>query len=386
MRITYVSTYPPTECGIATYTQYLSNSVANYGKEIRVLAQIGAKGNHVFETYAPHDKDIAAKLFFHVERHSPDIVHVEHEFGLFGDQRGVQIVEFLIRCQLADTPVVVTLHTVFEDLKYEEKNILQHILNFSTAIVVHESFQKEILLQTYECPKPIVVIPHGVREVERVKHAKNLLGLEGKQVLLLAGYMRSTKNFEKIIKLMPQLIERNKDLVLLMASRTRINEHSMYKEKLYREIDQMGLKEHVKILYGKFPQYTLDTILSAADVMALPYSKGAQSGVLAQAAAMLLPVVTSELMSFKNWINEVRGGFYASSDDEYVSHISHLLQDDDLRTEFQNNIRENNKKISWTNIASRHIKLYRNLLKSPVAGAQFYFRSESINSGKEILL
>jgi glycosyltransferase involved in cell wall biosynthesis len=384
MRIAYISTYPPTECGIATYTQYLSNSIAGKGKEIRVLAQIGATGTNVFEVYAPHDKDIAAKLFFHVERHAVDIVHIEHEFGLFGDQRGVQIVEFLIRCNLADTPVVVTLHTVFEDLKYEEKIIVQHILSLSSVIIVHESFQKDILLANYDCLKPIEVIPHGVREVKKLENAKELLGLKGKRVLLLAGYMRSTKNFEKIISLLPRLVEKNKDLVLLMASRSRINEHSAYKEELYGSIENIGLEKHVKILYGKFPQFTLDTILSAADVMALPYCKGAQSGVLAQASAFLLPVVTSELRSFKNWIKEVQGGFYASNDDEYISHITNLLQDDDLRAEFQANIEENNRGKNWTVIASKHIKLYDSLLVPPIKGAQFYYRPDQIDSNSKI--
>ncbi|GAB7089646.1 glycosyltransferase [Marinifilum fragile] len=385
MRIAYVSTYPPTECGIATYTQYLSDSVSAKGKEIRILAQIGAKGNNVFEVYTPQDQDIASKLFFHVERLTPDIVQIEHEFGLFGDQRGVQIVEFLIRCNLADTPVVVTLHTIFEDLKYQEKLIVQHILNLSSAIIVHENFQKDILLENYDCPKPILVIPHGVREVKRIDNAKALLGLEGKQVLLLAGYMRSTKNFEKIIELLPRLVEKNKDLILLMASRSRINEHSEYKDHLYKLLNKPEIKKHVKIIYGKFPQFTLDTILSAADVMTLPYLKGAQSGVLAQASALLLPVVTSELMSFKNWIEEVKGGFYASNDDEYVNHITNLLQDDDLRIEFQENIRINNEKINWTQIANRHIELYQNLLVPPIEGAQFYYRPEQLDLSRKIV-
>ncbi|MDQ2177815.1 glycosyltransferase [Marinifilum sp. D714] len=385
MRIAYISTYPPTECGIATYTQYLTNSVSAKGKEIRILAQIGAKGDNVFEVYAPHDKDIASKLFFHVERLTPDIVQIEHEFGLFGDQRGVQIVEFLIRCNLADTPVVVTLHTVFEDLKYQEKIIVQHILNLSSSIIVHESFQKDILLKDYDCPNPILVIPHGVREIKRVENAKELLGLEGKQVLLLAGYMRSTKNFEKIIDLLPRLIEKNKDLVLLMASRSRINEQSDYKDQMYKSLDNPEIKNYVKILYGKFPQFTLDTILSAADIMALPYLKGGQSGVLAQASALLLPVVTSELISFKNWIEEVKGGFYATTDDEYVNHITNLLQDDDLRIEFQENIRINNEKINWSQIAKRHIEVYEKLLVPPINGAQFYYRPERLDSNTKIV-
>lgn len=385
MRIAYVSTYPPNECGIATYTQYLSESVARKGKEIRILGQLGADGENVFEVFAPTDKDIAAKLFFYIERLSPDVVHIEHEFGLFGDQRGVQIVEFLIRCNLADTPVITTLHTVFEDLKYEERIIVQHILNCSSTVVVHEYFQKEILLSTYDCPNPIEVIPHGVRIVETVENAKELLYLEGKKVLLLAGYMRSTKNFEKIISLLPSLVKSIPNFMLLIATRSRINEHSKYGEELYQLIEDSQYQEHIKVLHGKFPQHTLDTILSASDLLALPYTKGAQSGVLAQASALNLPVITSDLQSFKNWIFEVNGGLYAESDDEYVSHISRLLKDDELRYDFMDNIKQSNLERNWNTIAGRHILLYKKVIKSPTSKAEF-FHVESTKQHKVNLI
>ncbi len=372
MRIAYVSTYPPSECGIATYTQYLSESVAEKGKEIRILSQLGANGENVFEVFSPTDKDIAAKLFFYVERLSPDVVHIEHEFGLFGDQRGVQIVEFLIRCNLADTPVITTLHTIFEDLKYEERIIVQHILNCSSSIIVHDFFQKEILIANYDCPNPIEVIPHGVRDVEFVENAKELLSLENKKVLLLAGYMRSTKNFEKIINLLPRLIKNIPDFMLLIATRSRINEHSKYGEELYQLIENSEYQEYIKVLHGKFPQKTLDAILSASDLLALPYTKGAQSGVLAQASAFNLPVITSDLQSFKNWIFEVNGGLYAESDDEYISHISRLLNNDELRYDFMDNIKQSNLERNWNAIADRHLLLYKKAIKSPTSRADFF--------------
>ena len=105
--------------------------------------------------------------------------------------------------------------------------------------------------------------------------------------------------------------------------------------------------------------------------MALPYIKGGQSGVLAQASALLLPVVTSDLKSFKDWISNVKGGFYAKTDEDYITHITNLLQDDDLRMDFQNNIRQNNKKLYWTEIASKHINFYSKLITPPIKGADF---------------
>lgn len=376
MRIAYVSTYPPSECGIATYTQYLSSAVAGKGKEIRVLGQLGAKGKDVFEVYSPTDNDIAAKLFFYTQRLAPDVVQIEHEFGLFGDQRGVQIVEYLIRCNLSDTPVVTTFHTVFSDLKFEEKIIVQHMLNLSSCIIVHEEFQKELLQSQYTCPNPIKVIPHGVRTVKTIDNAKELLGLEGKKVLLLAGYLRSTKNFERIVSILPDLIDANPNMVLLIASRSRINEYSKYREELYQHIENIEMPKYIKVLHGKFPQETLDVILSAADIMALPYTKGGQSGVLAQASAMNLPVVTSDLRSFKNWIFDVNGGLYAESNEEYVSHITRLLKDDELRYEFMDNIQRSNLERNWDVIASKHLELYKDLIKAPISGSEFFYKSK----------
>jgi len=373
MRIAFVSTYPPIECGIATYTKYLSDSIRIAGKEVRIFSQIGGQGPDVFEVYSPKDNDIAAKLFFHVERLAPDIVHIEHEFGLFGDQRGVQIVEFLIRCNLSDTPVVTTLHTVFEDLKYEEKIIVQHILDLSSIIIVHESFQKEILLKNYKTSQPIHVIPHGVREVTKVRNAKELLGVQGRDVLLLAGYLRSTKNFEKIFSILSQLIERNDNMILLIAARCRINEHSKYQHDLYQNLQYKSFPNHVKVLYGKFPQASLDNILCAADVMALPYVKGGQSGVLAQASAFHIPVVTSNLQSFKDWIHDVKGGMIANTDEDYIKCISNLLQDEELRDQIKENIRISNQQRNWTVIGKEHLKVYKMLLKPPIPNAEFYY-------------
>ncbi|MFA8437153.1 MAG: glycosyltransferase [Marinifilaceae bacterium] len=376
MRITYISTYPPIECGIATYTQYLSDAVKDAGKEVRILSQQGAQGADCFEVYSPYDKDIAFKLFQLVEKQTPDLVHIQHEFGLFGDQRGIQIVEFLIRCRAINTPVVVTFHTVYENLNRIERMVTQHILNECSAVIVHEDFQREILIKDYQVTTPIEVIPHGVRNVQPIDGAKSILGLEEKKVVLLAGYFRATKNFERIIKLFPKIVEREPDAVLLFAARNRINEYAEYQQEIYQLISQSPVKDHIMVLDGKFPQYTFDAILSAADVMTLPYVKGAQSGVLAQASALHLPVVTSDLDSFKLWIEDVGGGFYSGSDDEFVSNILNILQDQKLRKKLQRNIQKKNLKLNWDVIAEKHLKLYGSLITSHYKEAKFFYLDE----------
>ena len=84
MRIGLVSTYPPIECGIATYSQYLSDALKKRKHEMYVLSQHGAKGDYVFGVYAVEDKDIATNLYLMAAKMTPDIVHIQHEFGLYG--------------------------------------------------------------------------------------------------------------------------------------------------------------------------------------------------------------------------------------------------------------------------------------------------------------
>lgn len=71
MRVCYISTYPPTECGIATYTQFLSDAIKECDKEVLVVSQEGAEGHNIFPTYTPLDNDISIKLFHMASKLTP---------------------------------------------------------------------------------------------------------------------------------------------------------------------------------------------------------------------------------------------------------------------------------------------------------------------------
>ncbi len=377
MRIVFISTYPPIECGLATYTKYLTDALKKFKKEIFIVSQIGAKGENTFPVYAPQHNDIAYRLFHVVEKLAPDIIHIEHEFGLYGSRRGFQIVDFLLRCKVTDTPVVTTKHTVFNDLTYTENIIVQHIIDNSYAVIVHEPSQKKILEKNYNHQNKITVIPHGVRLCKKTANAKKLLGLENKKVILLSGYLRETKCFEKIIKIFPKITEQIDNAVLLVAIRNRILEYSKYRRFLYKLIDESPAKDKIKILIGQFPQYTFDTILSAADVMALPYNKGGQSGILAQSSAFESPVVTSSLPSFKLWNKTVNGGLTCDTDDDYVKNIIKILTDDEYSKQLQKNIRQHNKLICWDKIADAHMDIYQKIINGLFPNAEFFYVPES---------
>lgn len=366
MRVCYISTYPPTE--------YLTEAVRQHDKEVHIVSQNCAKGHNVYPVYSPLDNDIATKLFHVSSKITPDVINVQHEYGLFGAENGIQILDFLYRCKIANLPTVTTMHTVYEKLIHHEQIILESICSSSSAIIVHKPYQKETLNNYFSgITDKIHVIPHGIRENVMVADAKEKLGLEGKKVLLLAGYFRPTKAFHRIVKLFPKIAEKDKDIVLLVAGKMRGLEHGDYQKYFFDLINNSPAFDQIQVLRGQFPQYTFDTILSAADVIAMPYEAGAQSGIMAQAGAFELPVVASPNPSFINYVEESRGGIIADSDDEYINAISKILCEDSYRVEMQKSIEKNIKPRLWSNIARDHLKVYESVINVPYGRARYFY-------------
>jgi len=374
MRVCYISTYPPIECGIASYTKYLAESIQKLDQEVIIVSQNGAKGENVFPIYSPLDNDIATKLFHITSKLTPDVINIQHDYNLYGSDSGVQLLDFLYRCKIAQIPTVTTLHTLYEDMDRTQQIILESISSTSSAVIVHEPYQKETLANHF--PKTgdkYFVIPHGVREATKVKDAKKILGLEGKKVILLTGYFRPSKGFHRIVKIFPEIAKELDDVVLLVTGKMRGLEFGEYRRYFFNLINSSPAIDKIMVLSGQFPQHTFDTIMSAADVLALPYEIGAQSGILAQSTAFNVPSVMSPLKSFVHWNNTVKGGMIAETDEEYKDSIIKILSDDNYRNELKNNLKLNKTPLLWPKIAGKHIEVYEQVVETLFTGSKLFY-------------
>ncbi|MBW2594821.1 MAG: glycosyltransferase [Deltaproteobacteria bacterium] len=227
MRIGFISTYPPIECGIATYTQYLTDALRNKKMDIYVVSHRGGSGKNVFTAFDYEDGDLAEKAFSMMTRLTPDIVHIQHEFGLFGKHYGVSVIPLILKFRLAGIPVVTTLHTVYDKISYEHLVIMNSIIENSDAVIVHETYQLEALkrhIKEKSSLDKIHVVPHGSREIKPIDNAKARLGIhDNTKVVLMLGYFRPTKGFERIIRLWSRIVEKHKtnDILLMVAGKTR---------------------------------------------------------------------------------------------------------------------------------------------------------------------
>jgi glycosyltransferase involved in cell wall biosynthesis len=341
------------------------------------MSQFGAQGRGIFPIYQPESPTLAADIFSTSTRMTPDLIHVQHEYGLFGSQKGVAAIELILRYRLAGIPVVTTLHTVYEKLAQDEQIIVKHIIEDSDAVVVHEQFQQETLERYFGPNDKVHVIEHGIREVEPVPDAKAKLELDGKKVIMLCGYFRPTKGFHRVLDFFPEICRQNPDAVLVVAGKVRGIEAQNYQRELFTQLNQSPLVDRIVFLRGQFPQHTFDTILSAADCVVLPYEKGSQSGMLAQCFALRRPVVVSDLPAFRLLIDRSGGGLVCETDEEYVSAILNVLNDDQVRSRLQDNIaRYVRDKAGWSRIAREHIKVYHQVVMVPYGKGRYVYFPE----------
>lgn len=384
MRIGFLSTYPPIECGIATYTAALNAKLKAEKLETFIISPVGAQGDNVFPVFAPGSAAFAPDVFAVSTRMTPDVMHMQHEYGLYGAQKGVEAIDLLLRYRLSGLPVVTTLHTVYSELNEGERLLLKYIVQESAAVIVHEEFQKEALCREFGEQEKIHVIEHGIREVEPIADAKQKLGLSGHKVILLSGYFRPSKGFHKIVDLFPKIAEQDSDVVLVVAGKARNIEFDDYRKKLFARLNRSRFADRIHVLHGQFPQYTFDTILSAADVVVLPYEKGAQSGILSHCLAHLRPVVVSDLPAFRSLIERSGGGLICSDDAGYPALILKLLNNPQICRKYQQNIRKYvREKASWKQIARVHMEVYSSVISAPTPKARYIYLPEPEDRGQK---
>jgi glycosyltransferase involved in cell wall biosynthesis len=369
MRIGFISSFPPIECGIATYSQYLTGALREKGADVYIVCHKGGSGEKVFPAFDYEDGDIAEKAFQMMTRFTPDVVHIQHEFGLFGKHSGVSVLPLITQFRLDRIPVVTTLHTVYREIPREHRILMESIAANSDRIIVHESYQAEALkkiLRQEEFGK-IKVVPHGAREVTPVSNAKKILSLpDDKKVILIIGYFRPSKNFELIVDIFPEIVKRYQDVILVVAGKIRGTEHRGYRNMLFSKIAQSPVKDKIFILRGQLPQETFDTILSAADAVALPYKITSQSGILAHCLAFGKPVVSSNTEVMQDTIGSHQAGIVCETERDYIDGICRILSEPDFASRLSQNARNYvRNEIAWSHIADQHIRLYREIMDIP---------------------
>ena len=380
MKLAFIGTYPPRECGIGIFTNNLFNSIlANsekgesgdegfvvalndngldyeYPKEVKVIIRQDQQEDYL-------------KAVKFINLSGADICILEHEFGIFGGQNGVQILPLLHRLKV---PLIVTLHTILKSPSYTEKAVLQEICKMANKIVVMSHKAIEFLISVYNVPEEkIVFIEHGVPDIYFTQEqSKKEFKLDSKKVLLTFGFIGRSKGIETVIEALPEVVKKHPDVIYIILGKTHPNvlRHSgeEYRIFLTRLVKKLHLEEHVIFLNKFIDEQDLFKYLCASDIYITPYLNEAQitSGTLSYAIGVGSAVISTPYWHASELLAEGRGRLIDFNDsDGLTSTLTELLDKPEVLKEIRKKAYDYGRKITWPKTGEKYMAVVLDTLK-----------------------
>jgi len=382
MKIAYIGTYPPRECGIGTFTQSLFSALSNQGENLPgnegiVIAMDDQEDSYSypaevkFKIRQEQQEDyLEASRFINLS--GSDVCILEHEFGIFGGQNGIYILPLLYRLSI---PLLVTLHTVLKNPSYNEKAILIEICKMAAKVVVMTHKAVEFLTTIYAIPSSkIALIEHGVPDF-RLSHetAKKKFKLETKKMLLTFGFISRNKGIETVIKALPALVKKYPETVYIVIGKTHPavlrNSGEEYRVFLQLLIKKLQVEKHVIFLNEFISEKELFQYLYAADIYITPYLNEAQitSGTLSYAVGAGAAVLSTPYWHAAELLSENRGCLFPFNDAENLASVLMYLFDHPQKIDtLRKNAYSYGQEITWPKTGAKYDSLAKEIVQHAI--------------------
>jgi glycosyltransferase involved in cell wall biosynthesis len=378
MKLAFIGTYPPRECGIGIFTNNLYNSILTNSEKREYEGFVVALSDNDLTYEYPkevkaiirqeHQEDYLKAVKF-INLSGADICILEHEFGIFGGENGLHILPLLYRLEV---PLIVTLHTILKNPSYNEKAVLQEICKMANKIVVMSHKAIEFLISIYKVPEEkIVFIEHGVPDIFfSQEKSKKEFKLDHKKVLLTFGFIGRSKGIETVIKALPKVVKKHPDLIYIVLGKTHPNvlRHSgeEYRIFLTRLVKSLHLEEHVIFLNKFIDEQDLFKYLCASDIYITPYLNEAQitSGTLSYAVGVGSAVISTPYWHAAELLAEGRGRLFDFSDsDGLTTTLTELLDKPEVLKELRRKAYDHGRKITWPKTGEKYLEVLMEALK-----------------------
>ena len=379
MKVSFIGTYPPRECGIGTFTSNLHNSLladqsSGNTNEGFVVAMSDNDilyeypGEVKFTIRQEHQEDyIKAAQYINIS--GANVCILQHEFGIFGGQNGVYILPLLHRLKV---PLIVTMHTILKNPSYNERAVFDGICKMADKIAVMTHKAIEFLVDVYKVPEEkILLIEHGVPDLHFSREkSKKEFRLGKKKVLLTFGFIGRNKGIETVIKALPGVIEKHPEVIYIVLGKTHPNvlRHSgeEYRTFLMRLVKSLHLENHVVFLNKFLSEHDLFKYLFACDIYITPYLNEAQitSGTLSYAVGVGAAVISTPYWHAQELLADGRGVLFNFNDTEnLVSTLTQLLNHPEKLAELKQNAFQYGREITWPKTGAKYAALARSIVR-----------------------
>lgn len=379
--ILFITSYPPRECGIATYSQDLIAALNNkfsHSLSIKVCAlessdfnySYPSKVKYVLKTSLPDGYATLAAAINKDEQIK--IVLIQHEFGFFKHQKQT----FQDFIELVKKPVVTVFHTVLPNPDENMKANILRISEICESIVVMTKTSAKILIKDYGVEEDkINVIAHGTHLVHHTnKEALKVnYGLTGRKVLTTFGLLSSGKSIETTLDAMPAIIKKCPEAKFLILGKTHPEvvkeEGEVYRELLEKKVIDLGLQNHVAFINRYLSLTELLDYLQLADIYLFTTNDPNQavSGTFVYAMSCACPIISTPIPHALEVLTQETGIIFDFQNHvQLADSVIRLLSDDELRTSMSTNTLQKTVSTAWENSAVAHALLFEKIAKGTI--------------------
>ena len=369
-RFGILSTFPPTECGIATFSAALAAGVIANGGTVDVVrcgASPPVEDVSVLGTLdTGQSNGLPASLDV---LNGTDVAIVQHEYGLYGGPDGDEIIDAIGGIVV---PIIVVAHTVVSSPTPHQRWVLEQVCERADAVVVMTETARRRLTTCFDVEaSKVVLIPHGAATPPAGEATPPSPSVDHAPKLLTWGLLGPGKGIEWAIDAMAHLADIRPRPRYLVAGAThpKVLAHAgqSYRRMLLERAattvgaDQVSFDDTYRDLAS------LTELIRSADLVVLPYDSTDQvtSGVLVDAVAAGRPVVSTAFPHAVELLGSGAGLVVPQQDPAALAAaIRSVLTDPGLARSMASEARRLAPALSWTAVAGHYADLAERLLAS----------------------
>jgi len=373
LRIAFVGTFPPTQCGLATFTESLVDSISyRAGRAvepvvIRLIQPNEPTGGAARPTVDWIAGDAASFDQVRATVEDVGVVILQHEYGIYGGPDGDEVLDLL---RTTTTPSIVVLHTVLAEPTPHQRAVLEEVIA-RTDVTVTQTEAARVRLANYAItdPERVIVIPHGAwTEPTGEGHRPE------RPLVLSWGLVGPGKGLEHGIAAMARLGDLTPAPRYLIAGEThpkvRAAQGERYREMLARSAVELGIADRVVFDATYRDVSSLAALIGSADVVLLPYDSRDQvtSGVLVEALAAGKPVVATRFPHAVEALASGAGLLVGHGDDQAMADaLRRILTRPDVAAAMRREAARVGAGLRWPVVAQRYLTVIHDLLADRVA-------------------
>lgn len=355
-----LSSFPPTSCGIATFSAALATGLIAEGASVEIVRTEPAVSRQLpIVTASLSDFPAPARAVSVLN--AADVVILQHEYGLYEGLNGHAVLDVAAS---VDVPLVVVAHTVLSAPSRHQRFVLERLCAMASAVVVMTEVGRDRLGIGYAVdPDKVVVIPHGAA-VSPATASTESPSPQRPPRILTWGLLGPGKGIEWAIDALSQLsdLDPRPEYVVAGATHPKVREQSgeSYREMLVARAAGSTSGIDVRFDDAYRDVASLTELIDSADVVVLPYDSRDQvtSGVLVDAVAAGRPVVSTAFPHAVELLRTGAGIVVAQRDSRALgTALRAVLTQPALAASMAAEARRLSPQLSWGAVARRYIEL-----------------------------